>query len=123
MAKVNLGEVAGVRIKKTPESPSITIIGTYANTGERFITYAPEYPGLVDALQAKKVKISAAPDNSGVEALWSGLLTWLPLFLFIGIYIFFMRQMQGKDGGRGGAMGVRQVACPAAYRKNRENHV
>ncbi len=105
IAKVNTGEVADVMIKKSPDAPSTTIIGHYTGNGERFVTYAPEYPGLVDVLSQKKVKIYAAPDNSGMEALWSALLSWLPFLLLIGIYIIFMRQMQSRDGGRGGALG------------------
>ncbi len=105
LARVNAGDVAAVKIKKTQDAPSTTIVGQYTSSGEHFITYAPEDPGLVDLLLAKKVKISAAPDNSGVDALWNALLSWLPLLLFIGVYIFFMRQMQNRDGGRGGALG------------------
>jgi cell division protease FtsH len=105
LAKVNAGEVAGVRIKKTPDAPSTTIVGQYANNGEHFITYAPEDPNLVETLLQKKVKVSAAPDNSGMEALWSALLSWSFPILLIGVYIYFMRQMQGRDGGRGGALG------------------
>ena len=105
VTKVDAGEVADVIIKKTPDSPSTTIIGHYVANNERFITYAPEDPGLVDSLLKKKVRISAAPDNSGMDAVWNALLSWFPLLLLVGIYVFFMRQMQGKDGGRGGALG------------------
>jgi cell division protease FtsH len=105
MAKVNAGEVADVMIRKSPESPSTTITGHYLANNERFVTYAPEDPNLVETLLQKKVRISAAPDNSGMDALWNALLSWLPFIFLIGIYVFFMRQMQGRDGGRGGALG------------------
>jgi cell division protease FtsH len=103
--KVNAGEVADVMIKKAQDAPSTTITGHFTGNGERFVTYAPEYPGLVEVLSQKKVKISAVPDNTGMDALWNALLSWFPLLLLIGIYIFFMRQMQARDGGRGGALG------------------
>ncbi len=105
IAKVDAGEVADVIIKKAPDSPSTTILGHYTTNNERFITYAPEDPNLVETLLKKKIRISATPDNSGMDAVWNALLSWFPLLLLVGIYIFFMRQMQGKDGGRGGALG------------------
>jgi cell division protease FtsH len=106
MARVSAGDVADVMIKKSADAPSTTIIGHYVGNGERFVTYAPEYPNLVDVLSQKKVKIYAAPDNSGIEALWSALLSWvLPFLLLIAAYTFLMRQMQSRDGGRGGALG------------------
>ncbi len=105
MAKVNAGEIADVTIKKMPDSPSTTITGHYTVGSERFVTYAPEAPSLVDTLLQKKVRVSAAPDNSVTDMFWNAVLSWLPFLLLIGVYIFFMRQMQGKDGGRGGALG------------------
>lgn len=106
MAKVNAGEVSDVVIKKSPDSTSTTIMGHFSSSSERFITYAPEDPGLVDALLQKKVHISAAPDSSGIDMFWNALFSWfLPILIFIAGYAFLMRQMQGKDGGRGGALG------------------
>jgi len=66
-----------------------------------FVTYAPNDPSLVERLTRNKVKIAAAPqDDSGG---WIGiLLSWFPMLLFIGVWVFFMRQMQG---GGGKAMG------------------
>lgn len=66
-----------------------------------FVTYAPNDPSLVERLTRNKVKITAAPqDDSGG---WIGiLLSWFPMLLFIGVWVFFMRQMQG---GGGKAMG------------------
>ena len=65
--KVNAGDVEKVTIKKTPDAPSSTILGKY-KSGERFITFAPEDPGLVDILLKKNVTVSAAPDNSGMRS-------------------------------------------------------
>ena len=104
MAKVSAGEIADVVIKKSADSPSTLISGHYTSRA-RFVTYAPEDPSLVDTLLQKKVNVSAVPDNSGMDVLWNAILSWLPFLLLIGVYVFVMRQMQGKDGGRGGALG------------------
>ena len=103
LAKVEGGEVSSVTIKKSTDAGT-TISGNYSN-GARFVAYAPDYPNLVDVLSAKKVKISAAPEASGMDNIWSILLSWFPILLLIGVYVFFMRQMQGKDGRGGGALG------------------
>ena len=49
------------------------------------------------------MRIDARPDESNMPGFLSVLISWFPMLLFIGVWIFFMRQMQG--GGRGGAMG------------------
>ena len=105
MTKVTNGEVADVVIRKSQDSQTITIAGHSNGNGERFITYAPEDHNLVDTLLQKKVRVSVAPENTGMDAVLSSLFNWLPLIVLIGIYIFFMRQMQGKGGGGGGALG------------------
>ena len=63
----------------------------------------PEGTDIVDALSLSDVRINAQPDESNMPGIFSILLSWFPMLLFIGVWIFFMRQMQG--GGRGGAMG------------------
>lgn len=77
------------------------IIGLYKD-GKKFITYMPEDANLVETLVAKGVKITVEPKDGGL--VFSTLIAWLPMFLVIAIWIFFMRQMQGGKGG-GGAMG------------------
>ena len=77
------------------------IRGHYAD-GRGFSTYAPNYPDLVSTLNAKSVRISAAPDDSDMPSLFGILLSWFPIILLIGVWIFFMRQMQS---GAGRAMG------------------
>ncbi len=59
--------------------------------------------GLMDDLYDNNVKvISAAPET---RSIWKELLVAaFPILLFIGVFIFFMRQMQGGSGGRGGPM-------------------
>jgi cell division protease FtsH len=66
-------------------------------------SYKPDGADIVDALSGSDVRINAQPDESNMPGFLSILLSWFPMLLFIGVWIFFMRQMQG--GGRGGAMG------------------
>ena len=70
--------------------------------GKTFNTYSPNYPDLVDKLSKKDVSIVAAPTEDKMPSLLGILLSWFPMLLLIGVWIFFMRQMQG---GKGGAMG------------------
>jgi cell division protease FtsH len=69
-------------------------------TGERFTTYAPSDPWLVSDLLKNGVIIEAKPEEEP-SLLMNIFVSWFPMLLLIGVWIFFMRQMQG--GGRGGA--------------------
>jgi len=77
------------------------ITGTLRN-GASFETYAPDDPNLVKRLTDHNVRITAAPREE-VHPLLGMLLSWLPFIVIVGVWIFFMRQMQG--GGSRGAMG------------------
>ena len=77
------------------------IRGLLAN-GNSFSTYSPNYPNLIEKLSSKGVSISAAPLEDKMPSLLGVLLSWFPMLLLIGVWVFFMRQMQG---GKGGAMG------------------
>ncbi len=70
--------------------------------GTVFSTYAPNDPNLVEKLTSKGVSITASPLEDKMPSLIGVLLSWFPMLLLIGVWIFFMRQMQG---GKGGAMG------------------
>ena len=70
--------------------------------GSAFNTYAPNDPNLVEKLTSKGVNITAVPLEDKMPSLLGILLSWFPMLLLIGVWIFFMKQMQG---GRGGAMG------------------
>ena len=72
------------------------------SNGTVFNTYSPNDPNLVEKLTAKGVSITASPVEDKMPSLLGILLSWFPMLLLIGVWIFFMRQMQG---GRGGAMG------------------
>jgi cell division protease FtsH len=72
------------------------IFGEQAD-GKPFRTYAPTDPDLVKLLREKNVEITAKPkeDNPWYTTL---LVSWLPMLVLIGIWIFFMRQMQAGGG-------------------------
>ena len=70
--------------------------------GSTFNTYTPNDPNLVEKLTSKGVSITATPQEDKMPSLLGVLLSWFPMLLLIGVWIFFMRQMQG---GKGGAMG------------------
>ena len=91
LSDVDNGAIRSVVIS----GPQIT--GIYSDKGGRFETYAPEDPNLVSKLEAKGVTIEARAPSEG-SALGSFLFTWLPMFVILGVWIFFMRQMQGSSG-------------------------
>ena len=66
-------------------------------------SYMPQGSDIVEILRENNVRIQARPDESNSPGIFSVLIGWIPMLLFIAIWIFFMRQMQG--GGRNGAMG------------------
>ncbi|MBN8543809.1 MAG: ATP-dependent zinc metalloprotease FtsH [Alphaproteobacteria bacterium] len=102
ISKVESGEIADVMIRESREEG--TMIQGHFNNGERFALQAISDPELVSTLRANNVKIAAAPSNSGMNGFWNMFLSsWLPFLILIGVYVFFMRQMQGGKGG--GAMG------------------
>ena len=75
------------------------ISGHFGNTGQSFSTYSPNDPNLVETLRAHGVLINAKPSTENRHSpLYGALLNWLPMLLIIGVWIFFMRQMQGGGG-------------------------
>ncbi|MFQ5802470.1 MAG: ATP-dependent zinc metalloprotease FtsH [Candidatus Methylomirabilales bacterium] len=83
---VDKGEVTEVTLKGSDIQGRLT-------DGTLFRTYAPEDPELVPSLRKQGVRIAAKPTEQ--SPWWNVLLSWLPMLLFIGVWIFFMRQMQG----------------------------
>jgi len=63
----------------------------------RFKVYAPRDPELINILRKKGVSISA---KAPAESPWymSVLVSWFPMIVLIGVWIFFMRQMQSGGG-------------------------
>jgi cell division protease FtsH len=71
-------------------------ISGHLDDGTNFSTYTPPNdPNLIEKLSVHNVIINAAPEEAAVSPLLGLFLNWLPMLLFIGIWIFFMRQMQG----------------------------
>ncbi len=71
-------------------------------TGESFTTYSPETDNrslVGDLLQAEVEIVQEKPEKTGL--LTQLFISWFPFLLLIGVWIFFMRQMQGGGGGRG----------------------
>ncbi len=70
------------------------------NDGKRITSYAPPDLWLVSDLLKSGVKIEAKPEEEP-SFLMNLFVSWFPMLLLIGVWVFFMRQMQG--GGKGGA--------------------
>ncbi len=96
LSGVEAGNVAEVTIAKH------RINGTFRDKSGNFSTIAPEDPNLVARLEKKNVKITARLPEEDVPSILSVLVNWFPMLLLIGVWVFFMRQMQ-SGGGR--AMG------------------
>ena len=96
ISSVNAGQVSKVSI----DGPSI--VGT-KTSGERFNTRSPGDIHLVDDLLKNGVEI-VAKEPEQQSFLMSLLISWFPMLLLIGVWIFFMRQMQGGGGAGRGAM-------------------
>tara|TARA_Y100000768_G_scaffold344745_1_gene291212 strand:- start:19378 stop:21288 length:1911 start_codon:yes stop_codon:yes gene_type:complete len=95
MQQVQTGQVEEVMISGRE------ITGSF-KSGERFMTYSPETDNsaLIGELIKGKVRISGkAPEKQSFLA--QIFIHWFPFLLLIGVWIFFMRQMQGGGGGRG----------------------
>ncbi|MFH1124785.1 MAG: ATP-dependent zinc metalloprotease FtsH [Pseudomonadota bacterium] len=61
-----------------------------------FKTFAPKDPELINLLRNKGVKISAKPEDD--SSWFQVVISWVPMLLLIGVWIFFMRQMQVGGG-------------------------
>ena len=96
ISDVRAGDVKSIQIE------GHQIVG-FKTDGTNFSTYSPNDPGLMGDLINNHVDVLAKPPES------QGLLTqifisWFPFLLLIGVWIFFMRQMQGGGAGGRGAM-------------------
>jgi len=95
MSQVESGDIKEVTIKGQQ------VTGKFRD-GRSLVTYAPDDPSLIPKLEKNGVRITAQPSDEGSPTLWSVLISWFPMLLLIGVWIFFMRQMQS---GGGKAMG------------------
>jgi len=87
LARVSDGDVSEVVIQDKE-------IAGRLKDGTTFHTYAADYPGLVEDLRREGVSIAARPPKTTPLYL-QVLLSWAPFILLFGVWIFFMRQMQG----------------------------
>jgi cell division protease FtsH len=91
--EVKRGNVAKVTIEGR-------VLRVQKNDGSRSTVYSPSDPWLVSDLLKAGIIIEAKPEDEP-SLLMNIFVSWFPMLLLIGVWIFFMRQMQG--GGRGGA--------------------
>ncbi|AAU03573.1 ATP-dependent zinc metalloprotease FtsH [Rickettsia typhi] len=77
------------------------VIEGTSNDGSTFSTYSPDYPDLVNRLTSNDVNIEVVPLETRMNTFLGFLISWFPMLLLIGVWVFFMRQMHG--GGK--AMG------------------
>ncbi len=90
IGQVETGQVAQVEMQDNQ------IKGLY-KSGTSFKTYAPDDPDLVSRLIDSGVLVSVTPPEQGISLIYI-LIQWFPMLLLIGVWIFFMRQMQGSGG-------------------------
>tara|TARA_B110000971_G_scaffold180_1_gene206 strand:+ start:407 stop:2338 length:1932 start_codon:yes stop_codon:yes gene_type:complete len=95
LARVNAGEVREITIQGDK------ISGASSN-GMPFYSYVPKEEDLANRLSEKGIKVTSQPPEGGMPGIFQILISWFPMLLFIGVWIFFMKQMQG---GAKGAMG------------------
>ncbi len=95
LSEVQSGRVSDVLIQGDS-------ISGHFQDGRSFTTYAPYDPNLVSRLTEHDVRISAQPLDESMPSLLGVLVSWFPMLLLIGVWVFFMRQMQS---GGGKAMG------------------
>lgn len=97
ISQVHQGQISKVSIEGQ------TIRGVYVS-GDSFVTYNPGDAGLMGDLLDKNVKISASPPEEQ-SVLMQIFISWFPMLLLIGIWLFFMKSMSGGGmGGKGGPM-------------------
>ena len=96
IAEAKSGDVSSITVKGQQ------IHGEYTS-GETFITMIPAGENVVERIDGTAVQINAEEEDPEKISALSVLLSWFPMLLLIGVWIFFMRQMQGRGGG--GAMG------------------
>jgi cell division protease FtsH len=92
LEEVKMGQITKVTI----EGRTLKAVGV---DGKRITSYAPSDIWLVSDLLKNGVKVEAKPEEE--QSFWMSIfVSWFPMLLLIGVWIFFMRQMQG--GGKGG---------------------
>ena len=91
LTEVENGRVADVTIQGEQ-------INGHFTDGRTFSTYAPPDVNIVPQLRKSNVRISALPKSEETQTFWNYILSWFPMLLVVGVWIFFMRQMQSTGG-------------------------
>ncbi len=79
----------------------VTIVGNSISgqmiDGTKFNTYAPFDPSMIETLRKNNVKVDAKPVETGSAAFWSVFVSWFPMLLLIGVWVFFFRQANSSN--------------------------
>ncbi len=75
------------------------IAGRYADSSGNFKTLVPDGENVVERLNGTSVRIKAEEPDPAQISIIGILISWFPMILLIAVWIFFMRQMQGRGGG------------------------
>jgi cell division protease FtsH len=94
---VDEGKVANVVIQGKDITGQYKATEDAGQQSPRFTTYTPDYPDLVGLLRTKGVEIRARKEDDEPWYLVA-LVQWAPMLLLIGVWVFFMRQMQAGGG-------------------------
>ena len=97
MAEASAGRIADITLKGQD------ITGHMSGAGQAFRTLMPNNENVIDRLKGTGVRVSVEPEDPAKVSALGLFLSWFPMILLIGVWVFFMRQMQSKGGG--GAMG------------------
>ncbi len=75
---------------------SVSISGPHINgfltDGRKFYTYAPNDPMMFENLRKSGIKVEAKPEDNTADTFWGVFVSWFPMILLIGVWVFFMRQ-------------------------------
>ena len=93
MQEVKMGHIAKVQIDGRK-------LRGIKQDGKAFYVNTPNDPWLVSDLLKNNVTIDVKPEEEQ-SLLWSLFISWFPMLLLIGVWLFFMRQMQGGSKGMG----------------------
>ena len=87
LTDVKNGNISRVEIRGS------NITGEYSN-GTSFSTYSPNDPGLIDKLEKNNIEIIAQPLEKNSPGLLDILISWFPMLLLIGVWIFFLHPLK-----------------------------
>ncbi len=85
MNEVDAKRMAEVKIA----GPDITGVTT---DGQKVMTYAPYDPTMVETLRNSGAKVTAAPQDNSADTFWGVVISWFPMILLVGVWIYFMKQ-------------------------------